>query len=246
MTTSQEPKCNKHDATLPCVTCDTDRIMEERAEKERATAISLSLGGWRAYDVYTEERFTETTINAAAFEFCKAFDPKKENVYLFGPAGTGKSHLATIAARRHIKTKPNPRGYDGFITNVSHVKPPQLFREVRGAGDASREVAIIEDYAYSQVLIIDDIGIGKETEFANTTLFEIIDGRYMNRPGGLIVTSNLSLGDLATKLGDDRIPSRLAEMCKVFSLAGEIDRRVKQHDNSGSTQSGNQRPHSKA
>ena len=76
------------------------------------------------------------------------------------------------------------------------------------------------------VLVIDDLGIGRDTEFAFQTLYEIVDGRYMAMKGGLIVTSNLSLDDLAAKLGDDRIPSRLASMCKVIRMTG-ADKRVK-------------------
>jgi DNA replication protein DnaC len=51
---------------------------------------------------------------------------------------------------------------------------------------------------------------------------------YMNMKGGLLVSSNLSLGELAERVGDDRLSSRLAQMCRgnVFSLAGEKDWRV--------------------
>ena len=97
-----------------------------------------------------------------------------------------------------------------------------ICRALRSADNARAEQEIMSRYSKIPVLGIDDIGIEKHTEFVIGVIYEIIDYRYMNRPGGLIVTSNLSLSELAQKLGDDRIPSRLAQMCKgrIISLLG--------------------------
>ena len=60
------------------------------------------LGGVRARDEFTRENFTVTDKNKNAVESCDAFKPKTDNLYLFGATGTGKSHLAIIAARREL------------------------------------------------------------------------------------------------------------------------------------------------
>ena len=105
-------------------------------------------------------------------------------------------------------------------------KTPAISRALREAQDAGEERKIIERFVRMPLLLIDDLGTEKLTDSLYSLLHEIIDGRYDRDGGGLIVTSNLSLDDLAEKMGDDRISSRLSEMCQVFSLEGEKDHRL--------------------
>ena len=70
------------------------------------------------------------------------------------------------------------------------------------------------------MFVLDDLGIGHETAYARQIFQEILDGREFAYRSGLIVTSRYSLDDLAQKLGDDTIPSRLAGLCKVIHVEG--------------------------
>lgn len=171
----------------------------------------LALGGKRAFDTFTFDTFRRTERNQSAIDACRAFDPASDNLLLVGPVGSGKSHLATAAARSH---EPMIR------------KPMDLFRAIRSCDGAEEERKTIRAYIDSPVLVLDDIGTEKDTAFTLVSLYEVIDGRYMSMSGGLIVTSNLSLGEMAQKWGDDRLTSRLAGMCKVLSLSGEQDWRI--------------------
>ena len=196
-----------------CYVCDR-KTAEERERMEKYAGL---LGGPRAWEQFHFERFKSDTEGAKkALAAAVGFDLSK-NLYLHGPTGTGKSHLAVAAGRRWLRK-----------VSVYTLKPAMLSREVRGVRSAIGEHEIMERYANAGVLILDDIGVAKDTEFSTALLYELIDGRYMNKPGGLIVTSNLSLDELAAKLGDDRIPSRLAQMCRgnIVNMAGEPDRRV--------------------
>ena len=195
---------------------DPEGILEAQrraSEAARATAEAgaAALGGIRAFETYTLERFKQTPANAAAFKALADFNPRKDNIFLAGTVGTGKTHLAVAGARANL-----PR--------VAFLRQAELSREVRGARDAEQEGEIIRGWASVPVLILDDLGAAKDTEFMVGLLYEIIDWRYMNRPGGLIVTSNRTLDQLAEKLGDDRIPSRLAQMCKVLKMTGKDHR----------------------
>ena len=177
--------------------------------RERDSHIK-NLGGLRAYETFTEEAFKG---GGKAFDFVKTFDHRKHNLFLYGPAGTGKSHLATIAARRKI---------NAALTT----KPYNISRDVRAAEDAFYEEEVIGVIKSSPLLLIDDFAIVRSTEFLVGILYEIIDWRYMNLPGGLIITSNLSLDDLADNMRNDRIPSRLAQMCSIFEVKGDDKRLV--------------------
>lgn len=178
-----------------------------------------ALGSERAVDLFTVSRFKETPINSAALKAAVAFNPLKENLFFYGPTGAGKSHLAAIAIRQQKEIK---------IHNCSTFSPMWISRHVRACETAEQEDETIRAIAYRKILSIDDFGVGKDTEFSVSLFYEIINLRYGKRPGGLVLTSNLGIGELATKFGDDRISSRLAQMCKgnIFSLAGEKDWRV--------------------
>jgi DNA replication protein DnaC len=170
----------------------------------------VALSGQRAYDTFTLKTFIAKPVIHEGF-------PKIANLYIHGPTGVGKTHLAVALGRDAVK----------YPNDIAVLKPSQIFRRVRSAENASGELEAVDSLVGVRVLIIDDLGIGRDTEFAFQTLYEIIDGRYMAMTGGLIITSNLSLDELAGKLSDDRIPSRLAAMCRVIRLAGADKRLVR-------------------
>jgi DNA replication protein DnaC len=101
-----------------------------------------------------------------------------------------------------------------------------IFRKVRGLKDGKDEQNAIETIADRKHIVIDDLGVGKMTDFALAVVYEVIDYRDMNLIDGMIITSNLSLTQLAGALGDDRVTSRIAGMCKVVNITGP-DRRIK-------------------
>jgi DNA replication protein DnaC len=191
---------------------------EEKAKAIIREARARALGGFRALDTFTVETYREDEFNAPALAAAKAFSKTKANLYLCGPTGIGKSHLAAVAARSFLTEK------GGGVITTTQMK---IARAVRGAERAAKEDEVLERFFLSSVLVIDDLGVAKDTEFSLSVLYEVLHGRYMNRVGGLIVTSNMTLDEVAQKMGDDRLVSRLAEMCrgKIFKIAGS-DRRA--------------------
>lgn len=188
-------------------------------------AQAVALGGRRALTVYQAEGFVASTRTVGALHASRDFNPHTENLYLHGPTGTGKSWLAAVAARRHLPKNRFPAGEVRTLTEMA------LSRLVRSCPDAAAEERLIQELGETPVLVLQDLGVAKVTEFLAALVFEVVDYRYMNRPGGLIVTSNLGLGDLGAKLGDDRVVDRLAQMTrgKLFNFAGESSRRVPPH-----------------
>jgi DNA replication protein DnaC len=107
---------------------------------------------------------------------------------------------------------------------VTIVQAWQLSRKVR-MKDPDQEQAAVDRFVQSEVLILDDLGSGAETVFNRQILQEILDARDLKDYAGLVVTSKYSLDELAAKLGDDSISSRLAGMCQVIEVKG-IDHRL--------------------
>ena len=175
----------------------------------------VALGGQRAYEQFTQDGFKPSKVTYDALQAAKTFDPIRENLYFHGPTGTGKSHLAAAAAR-------------AFLPAVITVNPQELISKMLAAGRQGDEWNVTRSYSMSKVLVIDEMGLGEMTTLQATKLYLVLNRRYQDRSGGLIVTSNLSLEDLATAIGDDRLPSRLAQMCKgrIYNFAGEPDHRL--------------------
>jgi DNA replication protein DnaC len=161
--------------------------------------------GVKGYEQFTFETYRQNARNRAGLEACKAFDPKVGSLYLHGPVGCGKSHLAWSMARA--------------IPGAEVNKATALIRWFR-MRDPREEEREIDRLARVPCLVVDDLGVQKDSEHALSILYEILDRRDMDCRFGLIITSNLPLDDLARKMGDDRITSRIAGMCKIVKLDG--------------------------
>ena len=202
-------------AVLPegqaCIECEQAQAEETRKGTWRAQAS----GGERAYRLFTREAFKATEGSRAALDAVLSFNCDKENLLFWGSCGTGKSHLAAIIGREHAT-------YEG---RVIFTEPAPLLRSLRGLTPREEQDAI-DRFVKAPVLILDDLGIEKDTEFAISTISEIVSHRLKADRNGLVVTSNLSLDALAAKLHDDRLTSRLAGMCKIIELRG-ADNRLK-------------------
>ena len=77
------------------------------------------------------------------------------------------------------------------------------------------------------VLIIDDLGANKATEWVRQITYYIINEREQ-RMLPIVITSNFSLEEIAEQI-DSRISSRIAGMCKSIKLSGK-DRRLENND----------------
>lgn len=150
-----------------------------------------------------------------------ADDPDGEGLLLAGNNGTGKSHLA--ASILHHRVQSGRAG--AFVTF------PDLLAEIRSSYDREsgvRSSDLIDLVSETPLLILDDVGAERVTEWASEQLFLVINRRYQARLQTIITTNHPRLSDLANWVGGlqgKRIVSRLAEMCRVVVLTGP-DRRL--------------------
>lgn len=82
------------------------------------------------------------------------------------------------------------------------------------------------------LLILDDFGMERQTEYAREQVFNLIDGRYLARRP-LIVTTNLSLKEMKNPadLGQQRIYDRILELCIPVCFDGDSLRKGKAKEN---------------
>lgn len=137
------------------------------------------------------------------------FDSDFLGLFLCGPYGTGKTHLAVSA----LLTLRKHRNHGQFVS------VQELLMECRDSFRGGNGLSsVLKKYSDCDALLLDDLGAENSTDFARETLGTLIDRAY--RTGQLlVVTSNFDLGELAGKL-DARIADRLVEICLPIKFTG--------------------------
>lgn len=159
-----------------------------------------------------------------------------ESVFIGGKCGVGKTHLAVALmkqwAREYViktiteKIIDEARLRSVYFEPIRFLASVDLFLELKSTfnSNSTDEQDVIKKYVQSPLLLIDDVGSEKVSDWSRQIFYLLIDRRYREvKP--TIITSNLSLGQIA-ELIDERISSRICEMGIVTELTGK-DRRLK-------------------
>lgn len=166
---------------------DWEAEWQKRKDEELREREIKRLGGILSFEEYTKARFDNKKILEALANF------PKENYFLWGPAGTGKTHAATAILRE--------------VPNAYVMRMSRISRWLRRCEGPDAEIEVIKKLS-EMTMLLDDLGSEKMTDFLQSNFYEIIDRRLEYRINGLIITSNLSLDQLAPIVGD-RTVSRI-------------------------------------
>lgn len=152
--------------------------------------------------------------------FDRIIDSRK-GLYIYGDIGTGKTHIAW--AMKKYYDRPDEVRYLRIwnVVDLMHEIKADFDRE---PSDKRHPEADITGPDSKYMLILDDIGAEKATDFVAETIYRIINHRYIHMLP-TIFTSNLRIQELADRIGE-RSASRIVEMCGVIELTGG-DRRLK-------------------
>ena len=185
------------------------KLSERQAEIKRMKASGLQ--DKSLYD-YTFEK--DTGINPEmhlAHKYVENWDDMKarsSGLLLWGDVGTGKSFFAGCIANALLE-----KGVPVLMTNFS-----RILNTLSGMHFEDRNQFIDSLNRYS-LLIIDDLGIERNSEFALEQVFNVIDSRYRSKKP-LIVTTNLTLEELnkPTDMAHSRIYDRILERCAPIRI----------------------------
>lgn len=156
-------------------------------------------------------------ISDAMQKYVSNFEDFKKigkGLILHGTVGTGKTYYAACIANKLIE-----KGHTVLMTNFA-----RLVNHIQGMFEGKQEY--IDSLNRYSLLIIDDLGTERKTEYVQETVFNIIDARYRS---GLpfIITTNLTSNELKKpeEIGYSRIYDRILERCFPVEVAGESRRR---------------------
>lgn len=205
---------------LPCQCACADRryTAERQAEEDRQQRMRVeslrAAGVWdKALAACRFESAEETPELAKCRRYVEKWSAAKvQNIglLLWGGTGNGKTYAAACIANSLID-----RGVPARITS---------FPRIIGAKFEDRP-HIMEAVRRYPLLVLDDFGAERATDFALETVYSVVDERYKSgKP--LIVTTNLSLAELKEpqSMTLQRIYERILELCVPIAFRGESRR----------------------
>lgn len=223
-----------------------EREARERAERAAEEEMKMR---WKVLEIIgasginarflrrTFETYQVTPDNQRAFRACKSYaetfrdkllinnpDPGRNGLFITGPKGTGKTHLASAIANE-IMHGGTAVICMTMIDLLDKIKSTYEQRKQRNASEGN----ILKAYKEVPLLIIDDMGKEPPTEWAVSKIYAIINARY-EAYLPTIITTNYTDSELVRRLtpkdtGDsttaDATIDRLREMCAAIVTTGE-------------------------
>lgn len=187
----------------------------------------------------TFDTFQPTRENQKSLRVCKAYadtfreklpgnnpEPGRNGLFITGPKGTGKTHLAAAIANQ-LMQQGTAVICMTMIDLLDRIK--QTYEQSRQYGGETSEGSVLNTYKAVPLLVIDDMGKEPATEWAVSKIYAIINGRY-EAYMPTIITTNYSDAELVRRLtpkdsGDpttaDATIDRLREMCAGVVTSGD-------------------------
>lgn len=201
-----EPRC-----MCACQTADYEQQEHERKHREFLDMVAKNRSvGLPDPELRKHTFANDLGYNSKQMEMAKQyvqhweeFQKTASGLLLWGNVGTGKSFIAGCIANALLD-----KGVPVIMTNFARLlnKLTDMY-----AGDRN---AYIDSFKRYPLMIIDDLGVERNSEFAREQVFSIIDSRYRSQLP-MIVTTNLSLKKLKNPedMARARIYDRVMERC---------------------------------
>ncbi len=218
--------CGKEYTPYCACSCRQEAFEAERAERRKRQLEADTRGSRSASGITAKllqcrfENYTVTAENEKAYRVCRkyadSFDAmlkKNQGLLLWGGVGTGKTYSAACIANALLDVGI-PVIMTSFVTLLGASKGFDI------------DMKMIDNLNQAKLLIIDDLGAERSTDFALEKVYSIIDSRYI---AGLpmILTTNLDLSVMqqCTDIRYKRVYERILEVCYPVKIGGQSRRK---------------------
>lgn len=217
--------CDGEERVLP-VPCECKKDAEEREQREKKHQKEMERIERLKKNSLMDEKFRACTFDSLTItpdnrrqvkisrRYAEKFDElfaKNQGLLFYGGVGTGKTHLACCIGNyvmEHLRS----------VYATSFVKMLQQAKSFKGEDDIE---AYIRRMNAASLVILDDLGAERGTDYALEIVYDVIDSRYRSgKP--MIVTTNLSLAEMkdAGDIRYGRIYDRIFEVCYPVEFTG--------------------------
>jgi DNA replication protein DnaC len=160
--------------------------------------------------------------------FVDAFPVVDKGLVLYGPQGVGKTHIAVGILKDVVRNK-GARGY--FFETRELLK---LVRDTYNRSVEETEMDVLKPVLEADLLVLDDLGAERTSEWVQETLGLVVNTRYNTRRPTVFTSNLLDLADSTDPRGfifqlGARTRSRLIEMCDWVEIQGVDVREVGPH-----------------
>lgn len=208
--------------------CESKELEEKKRQEEyeeqmrRINRLKEASMMDKKYREVTFDKYEVREENKKVFEMAKKYADRFQDMYkknqgllLYGPVGTGKSFTAACIGNY-------------LLDNAKPVIMTSFVKILQDIWENDREAECITILNSASLLIVDDLGTERETDYALEKVYNIIDSRVRaNKP--MIITSNLELNDMmeCEDIRKKRIYDRILECCYPMYVGGKSFRMMK-------------------
>ena len=207
--------------------CDREAEIaeEERKRKEEETLrLHENKQASGIEEMYRDARLSTFDVeadNTGAYNLAKNYIAqfpemlsRNQGLLFWGDCGTGKTFTACVIGNELLE-----KGYT--VYSISFAK---MFQKVSGYS-SEQEAELMEKVRTVDLLILDDLGTERTTEFANEKVYAVIDARYRSgKP--TIFTTNMTLTQMkeAVDVRQKRLYDRIFQTCFPLQFNGDSRR----------------------
>lgn len=191
------------------------RKQEEEIRRNHARSVAFNDAEMKDWN-FENDNQQNKSLTQLAHNYVNNFGKMKDNGYgllLYGTTGTGKTFISACIVNDLID-----KGYNCMMTNFNRIS-----NALSGYREDKQEY--IDNLNSYDLIVIDDLGIERNTEYMQEIVYSVIDARYRVRKP-LIITTNLTGKQLRSQddIFKQRIYSRLYEMCMPYEVNGQDKR----------------------
>ena len=173
---------------------------------------------------YNPQNESQTIALKSAMTFAMEYPAVDRGLLLMGSVGVGKTHLAVSILKGLTE-----RGFSCLFYEFG-----SLLKEIQDSYNAntqSSELGVLAPVLNADVLVLDELGASKPTDWVRDTMAHVINTRYNEKKFTIFTTNYLDErpNDREEALEDRigvRVRSRLYEMCKTIMMDGKDYRKT--------------------